>query len=103
MENHLKNIHTLFPKINKYFSPVIIGEVNDVYIKLAKIKGQDVPWHIHDHEDESFYIIKGSMIMVIANEPEIILNEGDMYIVKKGINHRVYSTEECWIMLIEFK
>ncbi|MFC1732420.1 cupin domain-containing protein [candidate division KSB1 bacterium] len=103
MENKLINLQKLFPEIKKYFSPVIIGEVNDVYVKLAKIKGQKVPWHIHDNEDELFYIIKGSLIMEIENEPGFPINEGSMYIVKKGINHRVYSTEECLIMLIENK
>jgi quercetin dioxygenase-like cupin family protein len=89
--------------VNTYFSPRIIGEVNDQYIKVAKIKGQDVPWHNHENEDELFYIIEGKLLMEIENQPEMILAQGDLYVVKKGVNHRVSSTEECLIMLIETK
>ena len=41
--------------------------------------------------------------MLIEDQPEFSMEEGDMYIVKRGINHHVYSKEECWIMLIENK
>lgn len=87
----------------KYFSPRVIGEVNDQYIKVAKIKGQEVPWHNHENEDELFYIVEGSLLMEIENQENFILQKGDLYVVKKGINHRVSSKEECLIMLIESK
>ena len=89
--------------VDKYFSPRIIGEVNDQYIKVAKIKGQEVPWHNHENEDELFYIVEGSLLMEIENQENFILQKGDLYVVKKGINHRVSSKEECLIMLIETK
>ncbi|MFH1195759.1 MAG: cupin domain-containing protein [bacterium] len=98
-----KNIFELFTQITKYFSPKIIGEVNDVYIKLAKIKGDDVPWHTHDNEDEMFFIVKGSLTMQIEKKDSFKLEEGDFYIVKKGLLHRVFSDEECWLMLVENK
>ena len=90
-------------KISSYFSPRILSEVNDQYVKLAKIKGEDIPWHNHKNEDELFYIIEGSLLMEIENEPSFIMNSGDLFIVPKGINHRVSATEECLIMLIETK
>ena len=31
------------------------------------------------------------------------MNAGDLYIVKRGVNHRVSSTEECSILLVESK
>jgi mannose-6-phosphate isomerase-like protein (cupin superfamily) len=43
-------------------------EVNDQYIKIAKIKGQDLPWHNHEQEDELFYIVAGNLLMEIENE-----------------------------------
>ncbi|MFZ1529400.1 MAG: cupin domain-containing protein [Ferruginibacter sp.] len=89
--------------VDKYFSPRIIGEVNDLYIKVAKIKGQKVPWHNHRIEDEMFYIIKGSLLMEIENQDAFIMRQGDIYVVKKAINHRVSSKRECLIMLIEPK
>ena len=92
-----------FKDIRDYFSPEIIGEVNDVYVKVAKIKGDKVPWHNHGNEDELFYIIEGSLLFEIEEKDSFVMNEGDIFIVKKGINHRVSSTEECKIMLIENK
>ncbi len=90
-------------EITEYYSPKIVGEVNDVFIKLAKIKGNKVPWHTHEKEDELFYIVEGSLLFEIENEDSFTMNTGDLYIVKKGISHRVSSIDECSIMLIETK
>jgi quercetin dioxygenase-like cupin family protein len=97
------NLKKELVSVDKYFSPRIIGEVNDQYIKVAKIKGQEVPWHNHENEDELFYIVEGSLLIEIENQENFILQKGDLYVVKKGINHRVSSQEECLIMLIESK
>ncbi|AZJ36098.1 cupin domain-containing protein [Tenacibaculum singaporense] len=90
-------------KLKNYFSPKIISEVNNEYVKLAKIKGEDIPWHNHENEDELFYIIDGSLLMEIENQPSFTMKTGDLYVVPKGINHRVSSSEDCLIMLIETK
>jgi mannose-6-phosphate isomerase-like protein (cupin superfamily) len=103
MTEQKQNLQVLFSSIKNYFSPKIIGEVNDVFVKLAKVKGQDVPWHIHDNEDELFYIIKGSLTMELKGSESFNLDEGELFIVKKGVEHRVHTEEECWLMLIENK
>ena len=103
MSNKKVNLENSFSTIENYFSPKIIGEVNNEFVKIAKIKGEDIPWHNHEHEDELFLILEGSLLMEIENESSFTLNTGDMYIVKKGVNHRVSSTEECKVMLIESK
>jgi quercetin dioxygenase-like cupin family protein len=97
------NLKDAFVSLDNYFSPKIIGEVNDQYIKVVKIKGQEVPWHNHSKEDEMFYIIKGSLLMEIENQEAFIMRQGDIYVVKKATNHRVSSKRECLIMLIEPK
>lgn len=97
------NLKATYHNVENYFSPKIIGEVNDQYIKVAKIKGQEIPWHNHENEDELFYVVEGELLMEIENEPEFIMKKGDLFIVKKGINHRVSSKEECLIMLVESK
>ena len=97
------NVIEEFSKIDRYFSPRIIGEVNNEFVKLAKIKGEDIPWHNHENEDEMFYIIEGSLLMEIENEPAFNMNKGDLFVVKKGVEHRVSSENECLIMLIESK
>ena len=97
------NIPTILNGITNYFSPKIIGEVNDVYVKIVKISGAKVPWHNHGNEDELFYILEGELEMEIENNPPLIMKKGDLYIVKRGLNHKVSSQKECHIMLIENK
>ena len=97
------NLLEQFETVTGYFSPKIIGEVNDVYVKIAKVKGDDVPWHTHEGEDELFYIVKGRLTMEIEGGRSFHLGEGELYIVERGIEHRVRADEECWLVLIESK
>lgn len=97
------NLKDAFLGLGNYFSPRIIGEVNDQYIKVVKIKGQEVPWHNHENEDELFYVVKGMLLMEIENQADLILKKGDLFVVKKGKSHRVSSKNECLIMFIESK
>lgn len=103
MAGQKQNLIDLFSDVTKYFSPKIVGEVNDVFIKIVKVKGQDVPWHTHDNEDEMFYVIKGRLNMECKGSDNIQLGTGEFYIVSKGIKHRVYSEKDCWLMLVENK
>ena len=98
-----QDIQNLFSTITDYFSPKVIAEVNDVYVKLAKIKGQDVPWHTHDDEDELFYVMKGSMTMELKGSDSFGMTEGELFVVPRGVEHRVFTEEECWLLLIENK
>ena len=86
-----------------YFSPRVIGEVNDVYVKVARIKGDDIPWHHHAGEDELFYILDGRLLFEVEGEEPFEMTAGDLYIVRRGVNHRVSSAEECRILLVENK
>lgn len=56
------NLMEKFSKIHDYWHPYIIGELNDNYIKLCKLKDEFV-WHKHDNEDEMFIVFKGTLIM----------------------------------------
>lgn len=97
------NLMDSFQLLTDYFAPRIIGEVNDVFVKIARIKGEDIPWHNHKDEDELFYIVEGSLLFEIEGQESFIMNERDIFIVGRGNNHRVSSTEECKILLIENK
>lgn len=97
------NLSDAFSGLKNYFSPKIIGEVNDHYIKVVKIKGQEVPWHNHANEDELFYIVDGQLVMEMENQLAFTMKKGDLFVVKKGTNHRVSPTATCLIMLIESK
>ncbi|WP_020590796.1 cupin domain-containing protein [Kiloniella laminariae] len=93
------NPSTHFDQISEHWSPRVLAQVNDQYVKIAKLKGEFV-WHKHDNEDELFYIMKGSLVMQYENRA-VSLEEGDMHVVPKGVLHNPVAAEECWIMLIE--
>lgn len=97
------NVFEAFKGINEYFSPRVIAEIEDSYVKLARIKGDDIPWHSHDNEDELFFVLSGQMTIELESGEKIIMKEGDLYVVPKRVKHRVYSEEECRIMLLEKK
>ena len=79
----------------------IIGEMNELYIKVAKLKGEFV-WHHHDNEDEMFYVVKGKLVIKMRNK-DIKLEEGEFYIIPKGIEHLPVAEEEVHVMLFEPK
>jgi len=93
---NLKEKLSLF---NEHWTPKIVGALNGQQVKLAKLKG-DFIWHSHADEDELFYIIKGTLIMEFRDKV-VTLNEGDMLIVPKGVEHRPVAKEEVHVMLFE--
>lgn len=93
------NLTEKFDLFNDYWNPKIVAEFNDQHIKLVKVKGEFV-WHNHKDEDELFFVIKGKL--KIAFQEEIVeINEGEMLIVPKGIDHKPMAAEEVLLMLIE--
>ncbi|WP_088346103.1 MULTISPECIES: cupin domain-containing protein [Rhodomicrobium] len=86
-------------QVTDYWSPRVVGRVNDQYVKVAKLKGELV-WHKHDAEDELFYIVKGRLVIQYEDKA-VTLNQGDFHVVPKGVMHNPVAEEECWIALIE--
>jgi mannose-6-phosphate isomerase-like protein (cupin superfamily) len=93
------NLGKKFSKFSEYWSPRVVAELNDYQFKLAKLKG-DFTWHDHQHTDEAFIVIKGSMIIELRDR-KIELSEGELFVVPKGVEHRPSAQEECHVMLIE--
>tara|TARA_B100001750_G_scaffold227878_1_gene221890 strand:- start:683 stop:1042 length:360 start_codon:yes stop_codon:yes gene_type:complete len=93
------NLKNKLSKFSDYWSPKIITEMNDYQFKLVKIKG-DFVWHNHEDTDEVFIVIEGKMKIEFENEI-VELNEGEMYVVPKGVNHKPCAENECKIMLVE--
>ena len=96
-----ENLEKRFEEIKEYWSPKIVGTINDQYVKLAKLKGQFV-WHDHAEEDEFFFVVRGSLVIEFENS-SVKLNKGDFHIVPKSVRHNPVAKEECWVMLIEPK
>jgi mannose-6-phosphate isomerase-like protein (cupin superfamily) len=87
--------------LTELWSPRVIAEVDDSYVKVAKIQGT-FGWHSHEHEDELFMILKGSLRIEMQDE-SVDLGEGDVYVVPKGTRHNPIAAEECHVLLIERK
>jgi mannose-6-phosphate isomerase-like protein (cupin superfamily) len=88
-------------RLTEQWSPRVIGEVDDAFIKVAKVQGS-LTWHSHDNEDELFYILKGSL-RIEMQDGAVDLNEGDMFIVPKGVLHNPVAQQECHVLLVERK
>jgi mannose-6-phosphate isomerase-like protein (cupin superfamily) len=85
----------------EHWSPRVIAELDDSYVKVAKVQGT-LAWHSHDDEDELFYILKGAL-RIEMEDRTIVLNEGEAFVVPKGVRHNPVAEHECHIMLIERK
>lgn len=93
------NLQQKFSLFSEYWSPKIVGELNGQQVKLAKLKGEFV-WHQHEHEDELFFVVKGSFKMEFRDRT-VLLQENEFLIVPKGVEHRPVAEEEVHIMLFE--
>lgn len=87
--------------LTEFWSPKVIGEVDNAYVKVAKLKGEFC-WHAHDDEDELFHVLKGSLRLEMEDQT-VVLNEGEMFVMPKGVRHNPVADEECLVMLIEKK
>lgn len=87
--------------LTELWSPRVVAEVDDAHIKVAKVHGS-LAWHSHDNEDELFLVLKGHL-RIEMESGSVELNEGDMFVVPKGVRHNPVAESECHIMLIERK
>ena len=85
--------------INEYWSPKIVGELNGQVVKLAKLKGEFV-WHHHADEDELFMVLNGRLLIQFRDR-EVALEEGEILIIPRGVEHRPVAAEEVAILLFE--
>jgi mannose-6-phosphate isomerase-like protein (cupin superfamily) len=93
------NLAEKFSLFNDHWKPRIVGELNGHEVKLAKLLGEFV-WHKHFDEDELFMVIKGALTILLRAET-ILLNEGEFYIVPKGVEHKPVAIEEAHVLMVE--
>jgi mannose-6-phosphate isomerase-like protein (cupin superfamily) len=95
------NLKQKFSLFQDYWSPKIAGELNDSYVKLAKLKGEFV-WHHHENEDELFLVVKGKLLIKLRDR-DLWLNEGEFVVIPKGVEHLPIAEEEVHLLLLEPK
>ena len=86
-------------KFSEHWSPKIIAQLNDYHLKLAKVQGEFV-WHDHPETDEVFIVVKGQL-KILFRDGNVLLNEGEMFVVPKGVEHKPVAENECHVLLIE--
>jgi mannose-6-phosphate isomerase-like protein (cupin superfamily) len=95
------NLAEKLSKVNDYWSPKIVGELNDSHVKVVKLKGAFL-WHHHTDEDEMFLVVKGRMKMRFRDR-DVLVSLGEFIIVPKGVEHLPEAEEEVHIVLLEPK
>ena len=93
LKEKIKNIK--FP-----WTPVEVLRFNDQVVRVALFKGE-FEWHNHENNDELFYVLKGSIIIQIKGQPNVFVSEGELAVVKRGVNHCSKSFEESIVLIID--
>ena len=93
------NIMNKFSLFNEEWTPKIIGELNDQYVKLCKLK-DDFVWHSHENEDELFMVFKGTLLMEFRDGRIVEIKEGEILIVPKGVEHRPHTNGDIVFNLL---
>lgn len=93
------NLHKKFAAFTDHWSPRIIAECNGQEVRIAKVAGEFL-WHKHDDADELFMVIKGRLTIHLR-DGAVVLNEGELFVVPKGVEHKPAAADECWIMMFE--
>jgi mannose-6-phosphate isomerase-like protein (cupin superfamily) len=95
------NLAEKFSRFNDPWSPKIVGELNGFHVKVVKLDGEFV-WHHHEHEDELFLVVKGSLLMKLR-DGDVRVDEGEFIIVPHGVEHLPVAEEEVHVVLFEPK
>jgi mannose-6-phosphate isomerase-like protein (cupin superfamily) len=96
------NLAEKFSRINERWQPKIVGEINDMHVKVVRIAGEFV-WHHHDREDELFLVIKGRLRMQLRDGNRDI-GPGEFIVVPHGTEHCPLTlTDEVEMLLLEPK
>jgi len=94
------NLQQKYATFTDHWSPRIIAECNGQEVRIAKVAGEFI-WHTHDDADELFMVIKGQLTIHLRDQKDVTLNEGELFVVPAGVEHKPEAQDECWIMMVE--
>jgi mannose-6-phosphate isomerase-like protein (cupin superfamily) len=95
------NLERAAAALSEHWSPKVVAQVGDQYVKVAKVLGEFV-WHAHEGQDELFLILRGRLRMQLE-DGDRVLEAGDVFVVPAGVRHNPVAEEECWLALVEPK
>ena len=93
------NLDAKLALFNEHWQPKIVATVNDHDVRIVKVKGEFV-WHKHDHSDDLFLVLQGHLTIQLRDR-DVELDEGELYVVPKGVEHCPRAAEEASVLLIE--
>lgn len=93
------NLREKLSKFSEHWSPKIVAQMNDYHFKVVKVQGEFV-WHDHLETDEVFLVLRGRL-EIHFRDGVVALNEGEMYVVPRGVEHKPVADNECHILLVE--
>ena len=93
------NFQEKLNRFSEHWSPKIIAQMNDYHFKMVKIQGEFI-WHDHPDTDEVFIVLQGQL-EIQFRDGNVVLNEGEMFVVPKGLEHKPVAKQECHIVLVE--
>jgi mannose-6-phosphate isomerase-like protein (cupin superfamily) len=93
------NLEEKFALLEQAYAPGIVGYVNDYKLQIVKVKGEFV-WHKHDDTDDFFLVIKGRLTIQLRDR-DVVLDEGELFVVPRGVEHCPKADEEAHVLLIE--
>ncbi len=85
--------------LDEYFSPRIVGHLNDYKLQVVKVKGEFV-WHKHDETDDFFLVLRGRLTIQLRDR-DVELEEGEIFVVPRGVEHCPKAHDEAHVLLIE--
>ncbi|THT98268.1 cupin domain-containing protein [Lampropedia puyangensis] len=96
---HAINLTQKFALFHEQWSPKVVAEMNEYQFKIVRLQG-DFIWHTHTDTDEAFLVLEGEL-RIDFRDGQVLLREGELYIVSKGIEHKPFAAQEVKLMLIE--
>ena len=93
------NLAAKLALLDKPYSPGIVGYLNDLKLAVVKAHG-DFVWHKHDDTDDFFLVVKGRLRIELRDRV-VELEEGELFVVPRGVEHRPVAGEEAHVLLIE--
>jgi mannose-6-phosphate isomerase-like protein (cupin superfamily) len=99
MQYQAVNLQHKFGLFTDKWQPKVVAEMNDYQFKVVKIDG-DFVWHHHEHTDETFIVIEGT-VRIDFRDGSVTLGAGEMYVVPKGVEHKPFADGEVKLLLIE--
>lgn len=96
----VRNLHAELNALTEHWFPRVVARVNDHYLKVARLHGQ-LTWHAHQGQDELFLVLKGRLRIQVEGREDVVLTEGDVWVVPAGVRHNPVADQECWVALVE--